>query len=131
MGDQRPVGNRRAARHRAARQRRQQRLGSQVGNARQEEARAIALADDVAVLLAWLRDDILAVAGPAAATRQALYDFVVAELRARSPGCPHRIEPVVTHLANQRDDVLAFARALDADLGELAEDFQVSADVAR
>jgi hypothetical protein len=128
---QRPLRHKRAARQRAARQRRQQRLGSQVGNARQEEARAIALADDVAVLLAWLRDDILAVAGPATATRQALYDFVVAELRARTPGCPHRLEPVVTHLANQRDDVLAFARALDADLGELAEDFQVSADVAR
>jgi len=127
----RPLRQRATARRRAARQRRQNRLACQVSAARKEEARAIALADDVAVLLAWLREDILAVAGPEAATRQALYDFVVAELKARAPGCPHRIAPVAAHLAHQRDDVLAFARALDGDLGELAEEFQVSPDRVR
>ena len=44
---------------------------------------AVALADDVATLVGWLRHDILAVAGPSHAERAALYDFVVAELRAR------------------------------------------------
>jgi hypothetical protein len=127
----RPLRHRATARRRGARQRRQNRLACRVSAARKEEARALRLADDVAVLLAWLREDILAVAGPDAATRQALYDFVVAELRARAPGCPHRLGPVVTHLANQRDAALAFARALDADLGGLAEDFQVPVAVAR
>jgi hypothetical protein len=127
----RPLRQRATARRRGARQRRQNRLACRVSAARKEEARAVAVADDVAVLLAWLREDIRAVAGPAAATRQALYDFVVAELKARAPGCPHRIGPVAAHLANQRDAALAFARALDADLGELAADFQVSPEVAR
>jgi hypothetical protein len=85
----------------------------------------------VAVLLGWLRDDVLAVAGPAFATRPALYDFVVAELHARVPGCRHRLEPVVKHLVAQRDDVLAFARILDAELGELAAEFQVPPELPR
>lgn len=118
-------------RRREERQRRQERLARQGTAARQEEARALALADDVAVLVGWLRDDILAVAGPAYATRQALYDFVVAELQARAPGCAHRIDPVVTHLTNQRDAVLAFAQSLDADLATLAQEFHVSVEVAR
>src|SRR5262249_29700118 len=62
--------------------------------ARQAEAKAITLADDVALLARWLRDDILSVAGPESALRGALYDFVVAELRGRESACPHRIRPV-------------------------------------
>src|SRR5262245_23793705 len=92
---------------------------------------AVALADDVATLIGWLRPDILALAGPGHAERVALYDFVVAELRARAPGCPHRLGPVCTYLANQRDAALAFARQLDADLEAVAADFQVPAAVVR
>jgi hypothetical protein len=99
--------------------------------ARAEEAKAIALADDVAVLLDWLREDILAVAGPDYAGRCALYDFVVGQLRARQTLCPHRIGPVCTALANQRDDVLAFVAELDRDLAVLAAEYQVSEAVAR
>jgi hypothetical protein len=99
--------------------------------ARPAAAAAVALADDVATLVGWLRRDILALAGPCHADRAALYDFVVAELRARAPGCPHRLGPVVTYLVNQRDAVLAFAAELDADLAAVAEDFQVPVGVAR
>ena len=99
--------------------------------ARAEEAKAIALADDVAVLLDWLREDILAVAGPDYAGRCALYDFVVGQLRARQTLCPHRIGPVCTALANQRDDLLAFVAQLDSDLMALAAEYQVSEAVAR
>jgi hypothetical protein len=127
----RPLRTKKSARQRAARQRRQNRLACQLCAARKEEARAVALADDVAVLLRWLREDILAVAGPEAATRRHLYDFVVAELQARTGGCPHRIAPVATHLVTQRDAVLAFGDALDAQLQEVAEDFQVPVAIAR
>lgn len=94
-------------------------------------AAAVALADDVATLVGWLRRDILAVAGPSHAARCALYDFVVAELRARAPQCPHRLAPACTYLVNQRAAVLAFAQQLDADLGAVAADFQVPVAVAR
>jgi hypothetical protein len=91
----------------------------------------VALADDVATLVGWLRHDLLAVAGPCPAEHCALYDFIVAELQARTPQCPHRLQPLCTYLVNQRDAVLAFAQRLDTDLGTVAADFQVSPAVAR
>jgi hypothetical protein len=104
---------------------RTQGIGRQVSLARQAETRAIALAEEVALLADWLRRDILSLAGPDHATRCALYDFVVAELRSRESLCPHRIGPVIRALANQRDDLLAFAARLDQDLATLALQFQL------
>lgn len=86
---------------------------------------AVALADDVALLVDWLRHDVLALAGPDHTTRRELFDFIVAELRCRESLCPHRIGPVVRALTNQRDDLLAFAVELDRDLAALAAEFQV------
>src|SRR5208337_1102393 len=77
------------------------------------------------------RDDILSVAGPEYAIRCDLFDFVVAELRARESACPHRIRPVRTLLENQRDNLLAFAVDLDRDLTTLAQEWQISVTTAR
>ena len=44
-------------------------------------------------------------AGPESAVRRDLFDFVVAELRARESACPHRIRPIRTLLENQRDNL--------------------------
>jgi hypothetical protein len=122
-------------RHQARRERQQGRRDTRVSqklrHARPATAAAVALADDVATLVGWLRQDILALAGPGYAERCVLYDFVVAELRARTPQCPHRLQPVCTYLVNQRDAVLAFAQRLDADLGSVAADFQVAVAVTR
>ena len=92
---------------------------------------AVALTDDVALLMGWLRHDVLAVAGPGYADRRALYDFVVAELKGRVLQCPHRLGPVCRQLENQRDDLLAFALALDEDLELLGQEFQVPAELLR
>jgi len=100
-------------------------------NARRAEAQAIALAEDVALLLRWLREDILAVAGPDHAGRRELYDFVVAELRARQAACPHRLQPVCTLLQNRRDDLLAFTAQLDTDLAALAQECAVPVALTR
>ena len=85
------------------------------------------------VTKAWLRQLILGLtlAGPDHATRRELFDFLVAELRRREPLCPHRIGPVVRALANQRDDLLAFASQLDRNLAVLAAEFQVPVETAR
>ena len=64
--------------------RKDQTLVQKLRFARLAEAEAIALADEVALLARWLRDDILSVAGPEYAIRQGLLDFVVAELRLAS-----------------------------------------------
>ena len=64
--------------------RKNQSLANKLPHARSVEAKAIALADDVALLIRWLRDDILSVASPEYAIRRDLFDFAVAELRAVS-----------------------------------------------
>jgi hypothetical protein len=106
-------------------------VSQKLRHARRAADAAVALADDVATLVGWLRHDILALAGPCHADRRALYDFVVAELRARAPQGPHHLQRVCTYLANQRNAVLAFAVQLDADLAAVAADFRVPPAVVR
>ena len=116
---------------RAKRHRRGNTQSKRLALVRQEQDRAIILADEVSVLIGWLRDDIFAIAGPDQPTRVHLFDFVVAELEAREPRCPHRIGPVVRGLRNQRDDLLAFAAALDDQLGAVAQEYEVPPAVVR
>ena len=99
--------------------------------ARQAQAQVIDLADDVALLGRWLREDILSVAGTDHGNRLHLYDMVVAELRRRQGACRHRLEPLCRYLENQRDALLAFAAVLDSDLAALAEEFPVSLSLLR
>jgi hypothetical protein len=106
-------------------------LSPALANARAQEASAIALADEVRTLAQWLREDILALAGPDAATRQSLYDFVVASLQALDALAPSRLRPVWRTLANQRDTLLAFATRLDQQIEALAQQFDVSPFLVR
>ena len=106
-------------------------FAEQLRLAAQTQAQAIDLAADVGTLFDWLRCDILSLAGADYATRRELYDFVVAELRARQPLCPHRIAPVVSALTNQGDDLLAFAAQLDQDLAGVAHRFQLPVATVR
>lgn len=99
--------------------------------AQQAQTQAVTLADDVAVLSDWLQQDILAVAGPCAAQRGELFDFVLAELRAREPLCPHRLGPVCRGLAKQKAELLAFAAALDTDVRDLTHYARVPEEVVR
>jgi hypothetical protein len=110
---------------------RTQTLGQKVRHARLAETQAVALADDIGLLARWLQYDLLAVSGLPYSDRCALFDFIVAELKAREHLCPHRIAPVRKLLENQRDDLLAFAAQLDLDLTALAEEFQVPETVVR
>jgi hypothetical protein len=105
--------------------RKDQSLAGQLRYARAAETQALALAEEVAALIGWLRQDILAVRGPDYASRCALYDWIVTELRLRESHCPHKIRPVRCLLENQRDDLLAFAQQLDQDLQALAEECAV------
>jgi hypothetical protein len=92
---------------------------------------ALVLADDVGLLGEWLRHDVLALAGPCHADRRVLYDFITDELRARVPACAHRLGPIERLLRNRRDELLAFARALDEELGQMARAWGVAPEVLR
>lgn len=108
-----------------------QALSRKVSAAATEQAKAITLADDVALLARWLHMEVFAVRGLPFADRCALFDFIVAELQARAPLCPHRIHPVCTLLHNHRDQLLAFAQQLDQDLADLAAEFEVPLAIVR
>jgi hypothetical protein len=106
-------------------------LSRKLSAATTEQAKAITLADDIAVLARWLRADVFAVSALPYANRCALFDFVVAELQTRVPLCPHRLGPVCTLLQNHRDQLLAFAQQLDQDLIALAAEFEVPLAIVR
>ena len=99
-------------------------LSRKVAAVANEQAQAIQLADDLAVLTRWLGADVFAVSALAYDDRCALFDFIVAALRARTPLCPHRLGPVCTLLHNHRAQLLAFAWQLDQDLNDLAAAFE-------
>jgi hypothetical protein len=104
-------------------------LAAQLRYAREAETQAVIVADEVSALIGWLRQDVLAVSGLDYASRCALYDWIVAELRVRESLCPHKIRPIRCLLENQRDHLLAFAKQLDEDLQALAEEYALPATV--
>jgi hypothetical protein len=89
------------------------------------QTKAVRLADDVAVLVRWLRSDVFAISALPYVDRCVLFDFIVAELQTRAAQCPHRLGPVCTLLHNHREQLLAFAQQLDEDLAQLAIEFAV------
>jgi hypothetical protein len=99
--------------------------------AQREVDRAVALADDVAVLAGWLARDVLAVAGPCLSQREQLFDFVLGELQARQPLCPHRLGPVCRGLHRHKRELLAFVEETDLDISSLAAYARVPVEVVR
>jgi hypothetical protein len=110
---------------RAKRRGKGKRFSGKLGSARKAEGKAVPLARDVRILVEWMNQDILSLAGPDRKTRGELYDFVVAELRKLQPFSARRIGAVVTMLERNRDDLLAFADVLDERFGELAQRFAI------
>jgi hypothetical protein len=122
--------HKRQARFESRKGRKNRKLVNPTTAASSEAQRAVALADDVSTLYEWLRRDILAVAGPQHATRVMLYDWLVAELRARQKHS-ERIGAMRQMLENQRDELLSFAVELDSDLRDLADSLQVPVGLVR
>jgi hypothetical protein len=106
-------------------------LVAQLELTRQTETQAQWLARDIRMLTQWLGHDVLTLAGPALATRQVLFDFIVDELERREPEDTRRIRPVVVALRNQRDDLLAFAGVPDGKLADIAHAHEIPESLVR
>lgn len=89
------------------------------------------LAKDLGTLARWLERDVLSLAGPDRATRQALFDFIVDELQQREQEDLPRIGAMRCALQNQRNDLLAFAEVLDQKLDAIAHNTAVSSYLVR
>ena len=122
---------RKQQRHEWRHGRQDRKVAGQLLQAGQAMAAAIAVAQDVATLYDWLRQDILGLAGPDFATRRELLDWLVAELQQREKQCQDRIRPVRVLLAKQGKELLAFAEQLDRDLAAVAARWQVGVSTAR
>lgn len=101
-------------------------VSSKLGKARQEATEAVEVAHRVAILLEWMREDVLVLVGPDLETRRELYDFIVAELLALECFSKKQIRKVRRLLENQKDTILAFAERLDQQLNRLAAQFEIS-----
>ena len=114
------------ARQKIERSCKRQTLGRKLSLAQRQESKALALAADVRVLVDWMCQDVLALAGGGLAERQQLYDFIVTQLQQRQDLCPHRIGPVVRTLRNHRRRLLAFVEVLQEKFSNIARRFGVS-----
>lgn len=75
--------------------------------------------------------DVLQLAGPALNIRQELFDFIVDELQHRQHKEHPAIRTLRKALANQRDDLLAFAGVLDDKLNTIAQRFKLDIKTVR
>ncbi|MCP4115838.1 MAG: hypothetical protein GY737_10615, partial [Desulfobacteraceae bacterium] len=92
---------------------------------RQKEEKASLLADDIRTISDWMRDDILALAGPNLESRRELFNFIIEEIESREPLYPYKIRPVRRALQNQRDTLLAFVATLEKRFADLADQLDV------
>lgn len=88
-------------------------------------AKAFSLAEDVATLYKWLKNDILSLVGPSYQDRRELLQFVIDQLFLREDACRHRIEPVRKYLENHRDNLLEFVPLMEERLENIAKEFEV------
>lgn len=95
-------------------------LSAKLGAARGAEEAAIELAENTAILMRWLWEDVLAVMGPLLDERKQLFDWIVDELATLEQQCPHRLRKLRVCLQNHRDGLLAFATWLEEQLSVLA-----------
>ncbi len=106
-------------------------LSAKLTKARKNEAIIQKLASDIKILLFWLRNDILSLAGAEWSERMELMNFIISELQHREDQAHKGIRVLRIALSNQKSDLLAFAEVLDEKLANIAHKFQISLSKVR
>ena len=101
-------------------------LSAKLTKAHKNEARMQKLASDIKILLYWLRNDILSLAGAEWSERMELMNFIISELQLREDQAHKGIRKLRIALSNQKLDLLAFAEVIDEKLADIAHKFQIS-----
>ncbi len=98
-----------------------QKLSRKLGHARSVEKKAARLFEDIATLSQWMQEDVFALHGPPHEVRTQMYSFIVEELKKLESQCSHRIRPIRVLLENHQEELLLFAKEIDAKVSKLAE----------
>jgi hypothetical protein len=106
-------------------------LSANLIKARKKEANLQKLASDIKILLYWLKNDILSLAGAEWSSRIELMNFIIEELELREDQAHKGIKALRVALSNQKSDLLAFAQVLDQKLANIAHKFQISLSKVR
>ncbi len=106
-------------------------LSAKLTKARKNELILQKLATDIKILLFWLRNDILSLAGAEWSSRMELIDFITEELQLRENPAHKGIRAIRVALSNQKNALLAFAEVLDQKLADIAENFQIAPSLVR
>ncbi len=106
-------------------------LSAKLTKAHKNEAIVQKLASDIRILLFWLRNDILSLAGANWSERMELMHFIIEELQLREDQAHKGIKALRTALSNQKGDLLAFAEVLDKKMADIAHKFHVSLSQVR
>lgn len=100
-------------------------LSAKLSKAVKNEQKWLKLADDIQILVYWLRMDILCLAGASWSERMELMDFVIDELKNRETKAHKGIKSLRVALSNQKDDLLAFTNIIDEKLSTIALRFKI------
>ena len=106
-------------------------LSAKLIKARKNETKLLNLVSDFKILLYWLRNDILSLAGPEWSERMEMMKFIISELQHREDQAHKGIKALRVALSNQKWDLLAFAQVLDQKLADIAHKFQISRSQVR
>lgn len=106
-------------------------LSAKLTQARKNEAELLNLAEEIKILLYWVRIDILSLAGPVWSERMELMNFIIEELQFRESKANKGIKSLRIALSNQKADLLAFAEVLDQKLADIAQRFKIPLEQVR
>ena len=106
-------------------------LSAKLTKARKNESKLLKLAEDIKIILYWLRIDILSLAGPEWSERLELMNFIIEELQLREAQAHKGIKALRVALSNQKGDLLAFAEVLDQKLTKIAQNFKIPLEQVR
>jgi hypothetical protein len=106
-------------------------LSKELALSRQKTEEALLVADSLAILNQWMREDILCLIGPDPATRDMLFDFIMEELKKLEEIGSHHIAKVLSKLERQKKELLLFADKIDRELTATATKFNLELSVVR
>lgn len=106
-------------------------LSQKLARTRLWEKEAIDSYETVNLLMEWMRQDILSLAGPQYQIRSQLVEFVCEELQKIEGNTPKIVTTFRRSLQNQKKQILEFALLVDQSIQRICQEFKVAPELVR